>query len=217
VSDPRQLTPASDPELWAALEDRKLLYHGDRPGGFIEGWEAARSSSPAPLGFTSCEKTILYAAGITEDEVEALASKLVDTAAVASSPVPDGDDQVGFRNPFTGDAFCEDHSEGLPTDVDAAISRAEAIERDLRCDECGVALAAPVSIGDKDGPFEVSDADGTSYPVGSWGGVSQEVHESEMAEVAGEAWEAHALHGGTDTFEEWWAARCAERLAEGEG
>lgn len=36
-----QITEETHPALWAALKERNLLYLGDRPGGFIEGWTAA--------------------------------------------------------------------------------------------------------------------------------------------------------------------------------
>lgn len=34
------ITQETHPGLWEALKKRGLLYHGDGPGRFIEGWEA---------------------------------------------------------------------------------------------------------------------------------------------------------------------------------
>ena len=45
MTDLSPTTRESHPELWAALDARRLLYQGDRPGGFIEGWAAAREYS----------------------------------------------------------------------------------------------------------------------------------------------------------------------------
>jgi hypothetical protein len=36
----KPVTAENYPVLYLALEERDLLYQGDRSGGFIEGWEA---------------------------------------------------------------------------------------------------------------------------------------------------------------------------------
>jgi hypothetical protein len=39
------ITAETEPELWKALCDRSLNYHGIRPAGFVEGWDAAMAAA----------------------------------------------------------------------------------------------------------------------------------------------------------------------------